>query len=96
MSYYVEYNPELRKRYPITEKATNQKLIRRFIYAAVAVVGFYCVVQSGLAKLLLPGDPDATISAFSEMVTDVKSGNGVGDALLAFCKYIISNATNIS
>lgn len=96
MSYHVEYNPELRKRYPVTKKPPDQKLVKKLIFAILAVVIIYGTVRSGLAKMLLPGDPDATISAFSAMVTDVKSGDGVREAWIAFCRNIIDNAVRTS
>ncbi len=96
MSYHVEYNPEFRKRYPAIKKQPNLKLVKRLIFVTLAVVMFYGAVWSGWAKSLLPGDPDVTISAFSDMVTDVKSGDGVKEAWIAFCRNIIDNATRLS
>lgn len=45
-----------------------------------------------LRSILIPGDPDITTRAASEMVEDLRSGMSVEDAVQAFCREILNEA----
>ena len=42
--------------------------------------------------VLLPGDPAVTAAALDEMVEGLKRGQGVMDAVTAFCREILAHA----
>lgn len=90
MSYSVEYNPELGRRYPATRKKRGKSAGPVMILAAIAVA-MYTFVQSGLVRYLLPGDPEVTAAAFSMLVERVEAGEPVRESLLHFCEEIIVN-----
>ncbi len=93
MSYNIEYNPELGKLYPSkTSKSGNGMLVKLGILLLAAVVS-YAALQTGLARYLIPGDPEVTSAAFSGMVTMVGEGVPVGEAILSFCEAVITNAS---
>lgn len=90
MSYCVEYNPELNKKYPTINKH-RQRPTKKIVILLVIFVSAYIFVQSGFVRCLLPGNPDVTISAFSELVKRVGDGEPVKKAVVGFCEEIISN-----
>ena len=91
MSYRVDYNPEMKKRYPTFIKI-RKKLPVRLLLSLVAIAACYGVFCSGVLRLLIPGDLAVTTAAFSGMVDDIGAGESVRQAFLAFCKEIIVNA----
>ena len=90
MSYCIEYNPELREKYP---KVKLQRHIptKKLVYLLVFFVASYLLIQSKVFRYLLPGNPDVTISAFSTMVERVGDGAPMRDAVRSFCEEIIVN-----
>ena len=90
MSYCVEYNPELNDKYPKV-KTKRYLPTKKLMYLLVLVVTVYIFIQGGLYRYLLPGNPDITISAFSNMVKQVSEGDSMKDAIFAFCQEIILN-----
>lgn len=51
--------------------------------------------ESGRQKLqrfLLPGDPDVTGQALETMISQIKDGEPLSDAVTAFCKEVIDGA----
>lgn len=44
-----------------------------------------------LQRILIPGDAEVTIAAFSSMVEQIQAGEPIGDAVTAFCGEIIEN-----
>ena len=89
MSYCVEYNPELSKRYPVTEKKNRNptKIVLTLMTLAVAV---YVLLRSGVGQYLIPKDPGVTSEAFSALVEHVQAGDTVRESLLRFCEEIIT------
>jgi len=90
MSYYVEYNPELRKHYPPKRKKQNKPTVSIVILLTVAVAA-YISVQSGLVRYLIPGNPEITTVAFSQLIEQVVSGKPIRQSVITFCEEIIAN-----
>ena len=89
MSYCIEYNSELRKKYPDVKKR-RQMPIKKTIIVLVLFVSAYIFTQSGWVRYLLPGNPDETVSAFSTLVERVGDGDPVREAVYGFCEEIIT------
>ena len=89
MSYCVEYNPELSKRYPATEKR-NKKPIKIVLTLLTLAVAVYVLLRSGVGQYLIPEDPGVTSEAFSVLVEHVQSGESIRESLLRFCEEIIT------
>lgn len=91
MSYRIEYNPEKNQIYPISAKRKTKWLM----IALAAIVALFVIQKVDKTKeiksLLIPGDPEVTAAAFSTMLENIREGEGVGDAVTAFCLEIISN-----
>jgi len=90
MSYAVEYNPELRRTYPIKKQKMYRVPIKPIAITIVVLASFYTAYRLGILRWIVPGDPAVTTDAFSTMIEDVRSGQGVSDAVFSFCKNVIS------
>lgn len=93
MGYRIQYDPEQNKKYPSKVRAIKQKYL---LLTAVMIAGFVLGVlgiknSNALKRMLLPGDPQVTESAFNAMVTDIRAGESVGDAVTAFCLEIMKH-----
>ena len=49
-------------------------------------------IRGQVKNFLLPGDAEVTEAALIEMVSSIKEGEPVGDAVTAFCREIIDGA----
>lgn len=92
MSYRVDYNPEMKNRYPSMFRI-KMNLPMKPILISVAAIGVCSgILFSGVLRFLIPGDATVTTAAFSGMMDDIGSGESVRQAFLTFCKEIIINA----
>ena len=91
MSYCVEYNPELRKDYPMRTKQKRQLPIK-LILSISLIAAVYILASCGIFRHLIPGDPDKTTAAFSVMVEEIGEGERLKDAVVTFCREVITNA----
>ena len=92
MSYRVDYNPEMKKRYPSFIKRRRKVPVRLLLIAIAAVSICYGIYSSDLLRYLIPGNPAVTTAAFSAMVDHIEAGEAVRQAFIDFCKEIIVNA----
>ena len=92
MSYRVDYNPEVKDRYPSKVKIRRDLPIRQILLIAAAIAACFGIACSGVLRFLIPGDQAVTAAAFSGMVEDIGAGESVRQAFLDFCKEIILNA----
>ena len=92
MSYRVDYNPEMKNRYPSIIKIKKKLPLRPILLSVTAIAVCYGIFRSGVLQFLIPGDPAVTTAAFSGMVDDIGAGESVRQAFLSFCKEIIVNA----
>ena len=90
MSYYIEYNPEMKEKYPKTRRVIELP-IKKLLFIFAVLITSYAFMQCRLYRYFIPGNPDVTMSAFSNMVENVGDGEPVKDAVFAFCKEIIKN-----
>ena len=90
MSYYVEYSPELKKRYPIRVKRNKNPTVTVAILLLAAVAA-YISVQYGLVRYLIPGNQEVTAAAISQLVEQLASGEPIREAVITFCEEIVTN-----
>ena len=88
MSYYVEYNPELTEKYPISKNKKRIAFGRILISIVAVMLSIYCLTQNNVREFLIPGDPDITVKATEELVEDIKNGAPLIDALTVFCETV--------
>ena len=68
---------------------------RRFpywIFLILAFVVLLAVPKDDLEYWLLPGDPEVTAQALSELVKTLRQGANAGQAVAAFCGSILRGA----
>lgn len=95
MGYRIEYGPQIGN--PILRTGSNGRL-RTMIAAAFLVFSLVVRVmwQEGtevLQSILLPVDLTVTEQAFSVMLSDLRGGEPVADAVTVFCRTIIDGAS---
>lgn len=72
-----------------------RKRISAGLLVVVLLIGAMTVKHRGLrwvTDYLLPGDPAVTAAALEDMVTDLKAGDNLYDAITAFCREIMEHA----
>lgn len=84
MGYRIVYGKKEKKIIPI-----------RKIGAVVAVISAIILLlwpagRSAVADVLLPGDAEVTAMAVQTMVNELNEGQGIGEAVTAFCQEIIA------
>lgn len=57
-----------------------------------AVPALLALPKQRIVQWLLPGDPEITVRALSELVQTLRQGSNAGDAVAAFCRSIIHGA----
>ena len=90
MSYCIEYNPELKKRYPTTKKRRGRPQFFVVLLLAISVAA-YIFIRHNIIRYIIPGDAEVTTAAFSTMVEKIGDGDSVGDAFFAFCRDIVDS-----
>jgi hypothetical protein len=89
MSYRIEYDRGTEK-YEIKENVgIILWMITGFSLLFVMLLSFHAEVFPWVKELLIPGDDNLTIQAFSAMTDDLRSGATIADAVETFCKTVI-------
>lgn len=95
MGYRIVYGPEVRL---VSGRTGSTARLRTMIAGAFLLFSILVRLtwQEGaeaMQKLFLPGDLTVTEQAFSEMVTDLRDGETVKDAVVVFCQRILDEAS---
>ena len=98
MTYRIEYGPPIPVQY---QKKKNPQRLRVMTAAwllvfALLVKAFFPAGSQALRQLLLPGIPSVTQQALDKLVTDIRDGDPLNDAFMAFCQHIIDHDETIS
>ena len=92
MAYRIQYGKASKKERTALLHSSKKFYILKWGLAAAVVVLISLLGRFGFLDFLIPGDRDITKSAFQTMVEDVREGEHVKDAVIAFCEEIISSA----
>ena len=90
MSYYIAYDPQENDRYPQKLKRQRKIPVKWVLSATFLLIAGYIILNGNVLDYILPGDPEVTVAAFSQMVEQVKTGQTVREALVAFVEQIIT------
>lgn len=98
MPYRIIYGPTVP---PPVQKQDNHSRLRLLTAAwlmvfAILVRVFFPAGCTQLRTLLLPDPQNITQAALGGFMTDLRSGEQLGNALYAFCEHIISHDTAVS
>ena len=91
LSYRIVYGPM-----PDVPKAGKKGNVRLRVLTALFLLLFVLAVRQAwpegsavLRRCLIPGEPTATEEMFHGMVSDIRSGETLGQAVTAFCKELV-------
>ena len=92
MAYDICYGAEV-FRYEIPErKDANHRTFAGLMLILVSVaVTLIAIRLEAVQNFLIPGDKAVTKVAFTNMITDIRDGEPVADAVVAFCSEIIDH-----
>ena len=94
MAYQIVYDPDMRSKFPAKRRqlSTGKFIVAIVLFVAVVALSCLPAVNQGLKYILLPGDPDVTISAGRELVEVLQDGGTVRESVTAFCMEILDGA----
>lgn len=90
MSYRIKYDNRIGK-YEV-RRDQPKKISSLLIIAVVGVIGgllLWPEAGAALRAAIIPGEDMVTVQAFRNMTADMRSGASLGDAVFAFCHYVI-------
>ena len=85
MAYRITYDTFKMKR-------VIKRKIGAGIWLVTAAIISVCFFANRKTDFLLPGDPQVTSAALEQFAEDLQTGQGLSDAVTAFCQHIIENA----
>lgn len=88
MSYYIQYDPKLKKRYPSVADKRRRVILSFVLFGVLTVTGV--LIRDTIADFLVPGDRSVTVPAFAQLVEKIGAGESVSDSFLMFCRQILS------
>ena len=95
MSYQIQYDPQLSKKYPIKQKGSPQKTVLRVVVILLACSVLIGLIGRGeIPSFLIPGDAIVTRNALQTMSEQLREGESLGECITAFCVEIIRHGTN--
>ena len=92
MSYKIRYNQH-GYGYRFTPKLLhiNRRNLVYLLCAIAIVASVYALHFDSVRRCFLPGNPEVTEAALTGFVEDLKNGESVDTAVVAFCQEIIDN-----
>lgn len=87
MAYRIEYDSGGATRQEVRKKRFSAVWLVLAVAAAILIPG----IRTAVWHWLLPGDGAVTAQALGELVTDLQTGEPLGEAVTAFCREIISH-----
>lgn len=94
MSYRIVYGPmpkvdQIRKGSSLRLRLLTAGFILLFV---LAIKTLYPEGVQVLQKILSPGETGVTEAAFSEMISNLRNGETMADAVMAFCRQVIDGS----
>lgn len=95
MHYSVYYEPDKNDKYPVSAKPKQGKNGLRVIGIILAILLFTGAIRykKELAAWLIPGNDEITVQAAEDLLTNMRDGVPIGEAITVFCEEIIDNGT---
>lgn len=84
MGYRIVYGKQEKKIIPFKRIGVIAAVI------AVSAMLLWPASRSAVAEILLPGDAEITAKALQTMAEELGEGQGIGEAVTAFCQEIIA------
>ena len=95
MHYSVYYEPDKNEKYPATVKPKQGKNGLSVIVIILAILLFAGAIRykKELTAWLIPGNDEITVQAAEDLLTNMRDGVPIGEAITVFCEEIIDNGT---
>lgn len=94
MSYMIQYEPELKKRYPERLFSVKNRLVFRIFLLVALVVAVYFMIQENVFQVFIFGEPDVTAAAFDELREQVHAGKSIREAVMCFFRSVVANGVS--
>ena len=91
MAYKILYSKEMSYRYPQQRQKNKIKAGPIWLILFVAAAALWIRLY-GIPDLIIPGNPDVTRTAASDLIDNVQTGMQIADAITVFCEQIIDGA----
>ena len=91
MGYKVTYPQMGKQKYRQRRKLPKKSILVGASFAFIGAILLWTVWEKGLSWLL-PGDPVVTEFALQEMIDRLRDGEGLGQAVVTFCREVVAGA----
>ena len=91
MSYQIQYSPQMQRKYP-TRKPSRKIHWNRWIVVIFLLAAGFWTKTNGIPDILIPGNPEITRLAASNLVENLREGERVEEAFAVFCQQILDGA----
>ena len=92
MGYKIQYEiGESEKIYISTRQADRKKRITIVLVCILVLSMLLSPLRNRILRYLIPGDPEVTTRAFSQMLRDLEKGDSLKTAVSVFCETVIQN-----
>ncbi len=95
MSYRIEYGGGNAVRKPGRGNRLPVLTAGAFLLFLLLTQAFWPEGSAALRDFLIPGDSEVTTQAFSAMSEDLCEGIPISDALMAFCREILTHGETV-
>lgn len=94
MGYSIQYGADSHVETAWKRKAGRKyrRYLMVFAVFVTAAIFAFSGGKKGLEDMLIPGNPEVTKAAFSQLADDLREGNPLKEALVTFCREIIGDA----
>ena len=89
MRYKIIYPQIGKHKYRKSRKPPNMVMI---IWSIAIITALTFTLWQGSLSWLLPGDPVVTEFALQEMIDRLRDGEGLGQAVVTFCREVVAGA----
>ena len=92
VSYMIEYEPHKKSLYPCRKRIKRNNSVKIIFCMTLLLIGVFVCRSESVREWLIPGDAQVTSEAFTTMITELREGETMGDAVAAFCVQVINGA----
>ena len=92
MAYQIQYKTVGHKKYAKYKPSFRKPGKRFWVLLAAAILLITALAGEPIKRFLLPGNPEITEQALSDMLEDLQAGAPLGETVTAFCVEILKNA----
>ena len=93
MAYRIDYSTHSCRKVDSPGKQRTTAMAAGFFLLFLLLVNLFWPAGTEIVRqALIPGDPEVTVTAVDNLVSGLKDGQQLSDAVTTFCREIIANA----